>query len=367
MFKLKSGKSVMSNESGIYPIYGGNGILGTYGDYNVEGQGVLIGRVGAYAGNVRYIDGKIWISDNALFLYPTENVIYARYLYYYFIKNPLRRHLIGGAQPLITQTIIYDLELVLPDIIVQKKIADKISVYDDKIENNNKIIELLEEKASLLYKRYFVDFEFPNEEGLAYKSNGGEFKESEVGEIPVEWHLAEARDVMDFITGFEPGSKNYVEKKLSDEYVQFFRVKDLNEKQSTYIEKEIIKKNNQVSENDVLVSFDGTIGRVVCGYNGAYSSGLKKVNSNCEFIDNSFVYLYMKSDYTQNMMREHATGTTILHASKSIEYMKICLNESIYLNFLEISNPIYQYIQNTIKENELLKEKRDLLIKELIK
>jgi type I restriction enzyme S subunit len=299
-----------------------------------------------------------------------RQLVCKNYLYYKLVskKKELEKLGSGGTtMPNIKKSILENFEVHLPPLDVQKEIADKISVYDDKIENNNKIIELLEEKASLLYKRYFVDFEFPNEEGLPYKSSGGEFKESEEGKIPVDWEIMDAKQFFDFITGFEPGAKNYVENFAFEDYIQFFRVKDLNVKQNIYIEKTIVKKKNHVNREEVLVSFDGTIGRVVCGYSGTYSSGIKKVKPKCDYIDNSFIYFYMKSNYIQNVMKEHATGTTILHASKAIDYMKICVSKKKIISFIEFSAPIYQYIQNANYENEILTEKRDLLIKELIK
>ncbi|KHF29984.1 EcoKI restriction-modification system protein HsdS [Paenibacillus sp. P1XP2] len=75
----------------------------------------------------------------------------------------------------------------LPPIKEQKEISALLSSLDDKIELNNAINKNLEEMAQALFKRWFVDFEFPNENGEPYKSNGGEFEESELGLIPKGW------------------------------------------------------------------------------------------------------------------------------------------------------------------------------------
>lgn len=75
----------------------------------------------------------------------------------------------------------------LPPIKEQKEISALLSSLDDKIELNNAINKNLEEMAQALFKRWFVDFEFPNENGEPYKSNGGEFEESELRLIPKGW------------------------------------------------------------------------------------------------------------------------------------------------------------------------------------
>jgi type I restriction enzyme S subunit len=78
----------------------------------------------------------------------------------------------------------------------QKAIANILSSLDDKIELNNKINKNLEELAQTLYKRWFVEFEFPNEEGEPYKTSGGEMVESELGLIPKGWEVGVLNDII---------------------------------------------------------------------------------------------------------------------------------------------------------------------------
>ncbi len=95
----------------------------------------------------------------------------------------------SGTFPQITFTELSNLEINLPSLKEQKAIASILSSLDDKIELNNKINKNLEEMAQALYKRWFVDFEFPNEDGEPYKSSGGEMVESELGLIPKGWEV----------------------------------------------------------------------------------------------------------------------------------------------------------------------------------
>ncbi len=81
------------------------------------------------------------------------------------------------------------LPLLIPDLPTQTAIAETLSSLDDKIELNNKINQELENLAQTLFKQWFIDFEFPNENGEHYKSSGGEMVDSEIGEIPKGWSI----------------------------------------------------------------------------------------------------------------------------------------------------------------------------------
>src|SRR5690606_14224033 len=78
---------------------------------------------------------------------------------------------------------------------------------DEKIETNNQINEKLEEMAQALFKRWFVDFEFPNENGEPYKSSGGEMVESELGMIPKGWGVGKLGDIISISSGKRPKEK----------------------------------------------------------------------------------------------------------------------------------------------------------------
>ena len=75
LFKLKSGDGLSSKDfkTGIYPVYGGNGISGYHNSFNMKGCYIIIGRVGVYCGNVRKVEGEFWLTDNAFRLIYKEN------------------------------------------------------------------------------------------------------------------------------------------------------------------------------------------------------------------------------------------------------------------------------------------------------
>lgn len=155
---LANGKKAKDiSPAALYPIYGGNGIMGYTNSYNASNV-VIIGRVGAYCGSVHYSKEKCWISDNAISAMVKDNNS-TEYLYYLLTSLHLNRHHIGGAQPLMTQGIINNIDIPKHSNSEQKKIADILSSLDEKIETNRKINARLEELAQAIFKSWFIDFE----------------------------------------------------------------------------------------------------------------------------------------------------------------------------------------------------------------
>ncbi|WP_108821196.1 restriction endonuclease subunit S [Dysgonomonas sp. Marseille-P4361] len=90
-----------------------------------------------------------------------------------------------------------DMQLPIPSPEKQREIVAEYNVIQNRINLNNQLIQKLEETAQAIYKEWFVDFEFPNEEGKPYKSSGGEMEESELGEIPKGWRVEQLSNVVD--------------------------------------------------------------------------------------------------------------------------------------------------------------------------
>jgi type I restriction enzyme S subunit len=148
---MKNGKKRPQN-SGCYPVFGGNGIMDYSDSYNSE-RTIVIGRVGAYCGCVYKSEERCWVSDNAIAVYAKDNVDF-QYLYYMMTSLDFHHHHIGGAQPLMTQDIIGDFIIKLPPFDTQRQIASILSSLDDKIENNRKINANLEAQAQALFKSW---------------------------------------------------------------------------------------------------------------------------------------------------------------------------------------------------------------------
>lgn len=148
-----------------------------------------------------------------------SSILNNKFLMYYFTWNNFTELFTAWAQGGSTRAYLgitaqQKLPIVIPSISEQNKISDILSSLDKKIELNNEMNKTLEEMAQALFKRWFVDFEFPNEEGKPYKSSGGEMIESEFGIIPKDWRILKLDEISDITMGVSPSSKSYNEDKI---------------------------------------------------------------------------------------------------------------------------------------------------------
>lgn len=115
----------------------------------------------------------------------------------------------GSARELFSYEDLCETLIPIPHPDKQKEIVKEYNSIVNRIALNNQLIKKLEETAQAIYKQWFVDFEFPNENGQPYKSNGGEMVESELGEIPKGWENITVKDFcVDMKSGGTPSRIN---------------------------------------------------------------------------------------------------------------------------------------------------------------
>ena len=144
--EFKSGKNIKADsisESGEYPVYGGNGLRGYTSSYNHEGLYVLIGRQGALCGNVRSVHGKTFITEHAIAVAGNE-ISNTSFLLYLFVKMNLGQYSDQSAQPGLAVNKLLKIKVVLPSVSEQTKIARFLSLLDERITTQNKIIDKLQ-------------------------------------------------------------------------------------------------------------------------------------------------------------------------------------------------------------------------------
>lgn len=130
-----------------------------------------------------------------------EEIVSPKYLYY-LLQNKMdniKSLGTGSTFSEISGKVVKNIEVSLPNLLNQKRVEKVLDSIDEKIELNQKIIANLEELSQTLFKRWFVDFEFPDENGNPYKSSGGEIVDSELGKIPKEWTVKPLNEFIDII------------------------------------------------------------------------------------------------------------------------------------------------------------------------
>ncbi|MCD6460196.1 restriction endonuclease subunit S [bacterium] len=143
---------------------------------------------------------KIVLSQRLFSIRVKKNILYPEF-FYFFVKSYIYQHELGSRATGTTVLGIRQSELVkttvlCPPLLEQKAIAKILSDLDSKIELNRQMNKTLEEIGQALFKKWFVDFEFPDKNGNPYKSSGGAMVESELGEIPKGWNVSNIGEVL---------------------------------------------------------------------------------------------------------------------------------------------------------------------------
>lgn len=137
IFSLKSGDNLPTNKlkNGSFPVYGGNGIAGFHAEYNLDGDNILIGRVGALCGNVRNVKGKVWVTDNCFKLMYKDAILPLNaYVTYELSFANLRSYAKQAAQPVISNVALRDVVVTLPPLPIQKQIVAKLDSLSEKVK-----------------------------------------------------------------------------------------------------------------------------------------------------------------------------------------------------------------------------------------
>ncbi len=173
----------------------------------------------ATIGNVGITSEDSFTNQQINSLIPNKDVADFKYLYYFFKLNKELLESLGGGGSVytnISKSKFESMPVVLPGIREQKNISEILSSLDDKIELNRKINSNLEKIASLLFKQWFIDFEFPNENGEPYKSSGGKMNDSELGEIPKGWRIGKLKELIVKNNGQFKKQREWIDKNIID-------------------------------------------------------------------------------------------------------------------------------------------------------
>ena len=253
--RLRSGKGIKADSvfnSGKYPVIGGNGVRGYADVPNFEGQAAIIGRQGAYCGNVRFFEGEAYMTEHAIVAVGNE-LADTRFLACLLSLMHLGNLSAQSAQPGISVQTLSKQPIRLPSISYQKKVSAIIKSLDDKIEVNRRINDNLEQQAQALFRSWFVDFEPFRDQP---------FVESELGMIPEGWRVGRYEEIIEMTIsgdwGKEKREGKYVHKVACIRGCDFQDIK--NGLRGNTPERYILEKNYQSKHfhhNDVLVEISG--------------------------------------------------------------------------------------------------------------
>ncbi|WP_431862093.1 restriction endonuclease subunit S [Micrococcus terreus] len=159
LVRFRSGDAITSQSiesHGTYPVFGGNGRRGYAEDFNVDGDSILVGRVGALCGNVHRYVGKARVSEHALIAYPLVDWN-RRWMAYLLDSMNLGQWSTGTAQPVLTAATLERLRVIVPSTGMQARIADYLdretATIDALIEKQMSLIAgLIERRRASISK-----------------------------------------------------------------------------------------------------------------------------------------------------------------------------------------------------------------------
>jgi type I restriction enzyme S subunit len=129
VFNVRSGDGLTAKEmmpEGNVPVYGGNGITGYHNQSNIQESEIVIGRVGFYCGSVHLTEEIAWVTDNALIVDYPEQLVLPEFVYWLLLATNLREDSASSAQPVISGSKIYPINILLPPLDEQVEIAQRV-------------------------------------------------------------------------------------------------------------------------------------------------------------------------------------------------------------------------------------------------
>lgn len=360
-----------------------NDILISMTGSNYNQMSSAVGKVG----RVKIKNTRMLLNQRVGKIVVNKDIYNEDFLYYNISSLETRYQLAlsaGGSanQANISPKQIKALTIPYPPLEEQTEIANILLALDEKIETNNKINEKLEEIAQALFKHWFVDFEFPNENGKPYKSSGGEMVESELGIIPKGWEVKKIKDLNILISDYVAnGSFKSLKENVSlvedDGYAVFMRNTDLKSNFNSgmkFVDKhsyEFLAKT-KLYGNEVIISNVGDVGSVyLCpdlGMPMTLGNNVILLKSENDFKENYFFYRFFKSNLGQHLLSTITSGSVQLKFNKTdFRNLEIIYpRKDILMNYLNIETAIESKIQLNDKESSRLLKLRDSLIPKLM-
>ena len=294
------------------------------------------------------------------------------FVYYFFeyIKKEVQKSASGSIQDNINIDYLSKMRIKVPEKKYQDKIVELLSSIDKKILLNNQINQELKAMAKTLYDYWFVQFDFPDQNGKPYKSSGGKmvYHPELKREIPEGWGVETLKDFESkIITGKTPSRAN------SDNFggeIPFITIGDIRGNTFIYSTSETltdlgasVQQNKYLPEGSLCVSCIATVGEI--GFTTEWSHTNQQINSIVFEDETNRYYLYFAlKNYFENANASAKTGNTFANMNKEdFSGIRIILpRNEIKNNFHKMTEPYFAQIKCLQGQNKGLTQLRDWLL-----
>jgi type I restriction enzyme S subunit len=364
ILELQRGYDLPSSQMkiGSVPVAGSNGVIGYHDTARGNYPCITVGRSGS-VGKVHYYEQPTWAHNTALFVKNFKGND-PKYLYYFLKNLHLDEMFSKGSSvvPSLDRKVVHS--LIVPfqeDKTCQKQIASVLSNIDRKIELNRAINQNLEAMAKQLYDYWFVQFDFPDENGRPYKSSGGKmvWNEKLKREIPKGWNDGILIDITNITMGQSPDGSSYNEVGEGILFYQGstdFGIRFPSVRQYTTAPSRLAKKG------DILMSVRAPVGSINIANNDCcIGRGLSAINSKL----GSMAHLYyILNDLRIAFNQRNAAGTTFGSITKEDLYSLpiIIPSDEVIRAFDKICSPMFDRQMILGEEINILIKQRDELL-----
>ena len=356
---IKNGRDHKDLPNGDYPVFGSGGIMRYVNSYLYDKPSVLLPRKGSLS-NIQYSDTPFWTVDTLYYTEINEELVSPYYLYRYLRLLNMSRLDSGTGVPSMTFDSYYNINVFLPNIEEQRRVASILQKIDAKIALNRQINDNLEAMAKQLYDYWFVQFDFPNEEGKPYKSSGGAmvWNEKLKREIPKEWNVANVFDELYVQYGYPFSTELFTEEPTN---IPIVRIRDILENSvSAYSEEEVDEKY-KLQKQDLVIGMDGNF-------------HMNYWNDDVSYLNQRSVRLRTKSKSTVSIMQAkydiapyikakelRAKGSTVGHLSdKDLKELFVLVSPNADFRN-KFDSILAEIIENRCAMIELTKQRDELL------
>ena len=334
------------------------------GDILISAAGT-IGKTVIFDGEDSYFQDSniVWIEND-------ESKVTNQFLYYFLQTNPFITTN-GSTIKRLYNDNLRDTKIPnVPSIQQQNQITDILGALDEKIQINNQINQELEAMAKTLYDYWFVQFDFPDQNGKPYKSSGGKmvYNPELKREIPEGWGVETLKDFESkIITGKTPSRAN------SDNFggeIPFITIGDIRGNTFIYSTSETltdlgasVQQNKYLPEGSLCVSCIATVGEI--GFTTEWSHTNQQINSIVFEDETNRYYLYFAlKNYFENANASAKTGNTFANMNKEdFSGIRIILpRNEIKNNFHKMTEPYFTQIKCLQGQNQELTQLRDWLL-----
>ncbi len=328
---MQSGDNLTSSDiepEGEYEVYGANGFRGYYSRFNCEGVHILVGRQGALAGNVHLVDGRYWATDHAVITKITDKTC-VKFLYYSLVSADLNQYAFEtAAQPGLAVSVIVNKSVPIPPLAEQQKIADFL---DEKCGEIDSIRSDVQREIEILndYKKSVITEAVTK--GLNPKAKLKDSGIEWIGKIPEEWNVIRLKNAS-WLKG-RIGWQGLRAEEFIDEGPFLITGTDfqkgvVNWDTCVHISEQRFNQDKaiQIKENDLLITKDGTIGKLAvvknCPEKVSLNSGVFIIRNNgkYKYFDKYMYYVLQSEQFNLWFDLSNAGNSTIKHLNQENFY-----------------------------------------------